>query len=494
MNRILAGLAAALALTAPAYSQTNPTAAEARTAAAAAAAPVRVTIDNGVLVGESANGVNYFRGVPFAKPPIGVLRWAPPARPDNWPGERSAVAFEPPCPQPVNIDQRTSNGGGVSGVQSEDCLYLEVTAPANPQRAPVVVWLYGGAGYLGAGHLGSYNGASNAQQNVITVAINYRLGAMANFNHPALTAAAGANTPVGNYALQDAVAALQWVKRNIAQFGGDPNNVTLSGQSAGAAMVVSLLSVPSARGLFHKAIVESGAAIGPGSTLAAIEQRGVAAATALGLPNATAAQLRAVSAQTLVANTATRSGVGSPVDGRFRTTSTIDALNAGTETDVPVMIGSNYGEGGFDAARTVAKLTGDAGAGAWLYNFAYVPSFRSEWREGPIHSGEIMFAFNSLDTSSWATGPNGTVNAADREVARRVNSCWIAFYRMAANARSLSCADGFTWPAYTDAGDDAAQFQATPRVVKSRTIRNGPPQPAAAAPAPAPAAPAPTNR
>ena len=147
MKRSLAGLASlAVFATAVAVAQT-PT-------APAKPAAAKVTIDAGVLAGEVANGVRVFRGVPFAKAPVGDLRWKAPVKPAAWPGERAAVAFEPACPQPVNIDQKTSNGGGVSGVQSEDCLYLNVYAPENAKNAPVVVWLYGGASFLGAGHLG----------------------------------------------------------------------------------------------------------------------------------------------------------------------------------------------------------------------------------------------------------------------------------------------------------------------------------------------------
>lgn len=435
-------------------------------------APVKATLDSGVIVGERQDGVNYFRGVPFARPPVGALRWKAPQKPDTWSVERAAVAWEPPCPQPTNPDGKTTNGGGVAGVTSEDCLYLNVYAPPNVKNAPVVVWLYGGASYLGAGHLGSYNGASNAKQGVITIPINYRLGTLGAFSHPALTRGGDG----GGFALMDAVAALEWVKRNAAAFGGDPNNVTLAGQSAGAAMVVNPLSVPSAKGLYQKAIVESGALLSPGTALKTAEEAGVKAAQALGLPaSATAAQLRAVSAQTIVANAATQRGGSPAVDGKFRTTATIDALNAGSEIDVPVMIGSNSGEGGFDGARKIANLAGDTGAGAWLYNFAYVPDFRkAEWKKGAIHSAEIMFAFDSIPTSSWA-GPAGAINDKDRAVAKRVNSCWVAFFKMDAKAKSLTCADGFNWPAYTDAGDDAAQFGETPRLVKSKTIPNGPP-------------------
>lgn len=463
MKRYCAGLLVASLLAAPMMAQQP------------AVKTVKATVDSGVLVGEAKDGVNVFRGVPFAKPPVGNLRWKAPQKPDKWLGDRAALAFEPPCPQPVNADQKTANGGGVAGVQSEDCLYLNVYAPANASKAPIVLWLYGGASYLGAGHLGSYDGTSNAKAGVITIPINYRLGALGTFSHPALSKEGGAT---GGYALMDAVAALEWVKRNAAAFGGDPDNITLAGQSAGAAMVVNLLSIPPAKGLYQKAIIESGALLRPGITQAAAEEDGIKAATALGLTgkDATAAQLRSVSAQTIVANPGTQRGFGAPNDGKFKTVATVDALNAGNEIDVPVLIGSNSGEGGFDAARTIAKLSGDSGAGAWLYNFAYVPAFRkASWKSGAIHSAEIMFAFDSIDTSSWSVSTTGGVDANDRAVAKLVNSCWVAFYKMAPTAKSLTCANGFTWPAYTDASDDAAQFLDKPKLVKSKTTPNGPP-------------------
>ena len=485
---LIAGVLSTAALaTAPALTQTA--------SQANKPTPAKATVDSGVLIGETLEGVNVFRGVPYAKPPTGELRWKAPVKPDQWRGERSAVAFEPPCPQPTSVDGKTANGGGVAGVTAEDCLYLNVYAPANAGKAPVVVWLYGGAFYLGAGHLGSYSGTSNAKNGVVTVAINYRLGSLGSFAHPALTKEAGASGWTGGFALMDAVAALEWVKRNAAAFGGDPNNVTVAGQSAGAMMVMDLLAIPAAKGLYHKAVIQSGTMMLAGSPkLADAEKRGADAVTTLGLPGAqaTAAQLRSVSAQTLVAHPATRtgfsmpmarsadgqadlaSGFGAPIDGRFKTTSTLDALNAGTEIDVPVLVGTNSGEPGFDGARTVAKLTGDAGAGAWLYQFAYVPQFRkSEWQNGAIHSAELMFTFDSIDSAAWAQGTAGKADDADRAFAKLVNSCWIAFYKMAPQAKSLTCAAGVKWPAYTAAGDEAMQFKDKPQLVKSKTIPNG---------------------
>ncbi len=243
-----------------------------------------------------------------------------------------------------------------------------------------------------------------------------------------------------------------------------------------------LLSVPRAKGLFHKAIIQSGANIRPDSKLPDAEESGVQTANALGLPgaDATAAQLRSVSAQSLVsAYGALRAAMtplnSFPNDGRFKTISTIDALNAETEFDVPVMIGANSGETGMDAARTIAKLAGDSGAGAWLYQFAYVPEFRSaEWANGAVHSAELLFSFDSADTSSWAASAGGKINDKDRAVAKRVNSCWVAFYKMDPQEKSFTCADGFTWPAYTEADDNAVRFEDVPKLVGSKTIPNGP--------------------
>lgn len=446
------------------------------TTATAETEPVKATFDAGVLVGENKDGVNYFRGVPFAKPPIGELRWKAPQRPAAWAGERAATAYEPACPQPTNLDGKSPNGGGVWGATSEDCLYLQVTAPENADNAPIMVWFYGGASYLGGAHLGSYEGTTNAKNGVITIPVNYRLGALGAFAHPALTAEADENESLSGYALMDAVEALRWVQRNARAFGGDPNNVTIAGQSAGGFMVVNLLSIPEAEGLFHKAIVQSGAGLRQSQTLAESEKRGATAATALGLDgaNATADELRSVSAQSFVANTSTRRGLGPARDGRFRTRDTVDALEAGTEYDVPVLVGSNAGEGGFNSAKRLASLAGDEGAPAFLYRFTHTPDFRkSEWRNGPIHSAELMFTFDSIDTSSWA---GDGVNRRDRNTADKINSCWVAFMKAERNATELQCADGFTWPAHTTDNDAVADLSSNPSVKKASEQPDGPPR------------------
>jgi para-nitrobenzyl esterase len=141
-------------------------------ATATLAEPVKVTVESGTLVGEVTDGVTSFRSIPYAKPPIGPLRWQPPQKVEKWTVDRAATQFRLPCPQPTNPDGKTSNGGGVSGPTSEDCLYLNVHAPANARNAPVMVWLYGGASYLGGGHLGSYNAPSFSKNGVIIVTTN----------------------------------------------------------------------------------------------------------------------------------------------------------------------------------------------------------------------------------------------------------------------------------------------------------------------------------
>jgi para-nitrobenzyl esterase len=453
----------------------------------AVAAPVKVKIDSGVLAGDAEGGVARFKGVPFAKPPVGPLRWAPPQTPSPWTGERDATTFQLPCPQPVNADGKP-NGGGVAGATAEDCLYLNVWAPPGAKKAPVMLWLYGGAGYLGAGHLGSYDGSVFAKDGVIVVTINYRLGALGTFAHPSLSRAAKPGEGLVSYALMDAVAGLDWVRRNIAAFGGDPTNVTLFGQSAGGQMVVNLLSVPSAKGLFHKAIVESGAGLGRATPLAGAEANGVKAATALGLPGEAASveQLRAVPADRIVANDAVRRGTGRAVDGRFATTATVDALANGTEIDVPLILGANTGEGGFDSARRIAGLAAK-GAPSYLYQFGYVPDWRAaEQPNGAPHSAELVYVFDSWATSSYGSPK---VTAKDRAVSARVHSCWVAFAKASATAKGFSCADGFRWQPYTPEGDFVARFGESPDAGKGAVIEASAPRTGPAA-APAPARPA----
>ena len=442
--------------------------------------PVRVEIANGALSGSRENDVLVFRGVPYAAPPVGDLRWRAPQPVANWTGVRAATAHEPPCVQPVDVDSTVANFGGVNGAQSEDCLYLTIHAPSGAKGAPVLVWFHGGAFFLGAGHLGSYDGTANAAQGVITVSVNYRLGAMANFLHPALdaeaTAAGGARAsePRGNYALQDSVAALRWIEQNIAAFGGDPDNVTVAGQSAGGGIVTNLLSLPSAKGLFDKAIVQSGSLLLPDREPQAARDMAVAALGTIGVDESVDAKgLRSVSAQTFAASEKLRTGVFFTSDAAFKPRTTLAALKDGSEFDVPLLVGSNKGERGFAAARTFAGLAGDSGAPAFLYRFDHTPAFRSaEWADGPIHSAELMFTFDSIDLSSWG---GAKADAADRALAKQVNACWVAFARMPKGARSLECGDGFAWQPYGALGETAIFGSSGPTMTSGLDLPDGPP-------------------
>jgi len=431
---------------------------------------VRLKTDSGVLVGVSEGGVNSFKGFPFAKPPVGDLRWRPPQR-VSWKGELQATKFALPCPQPTTADGK-ANGGGVSGATSEDCLYMNVWAPKNARNAPVMLWLYGGAGYLGAGHLGAYDGSAFAKQGVIVVTINYRLGMLGNYAHPALTKAAPAGEPVANYALMDAIAGLDWIQRNGKALGADTNNVTLFGQSAGGMMVSALLASPAAKGRFQKAIIHSGASLGGGRDMTQAEASGAKIASALGLPGeaATTEQLRALAPEKMVNDPAARSGVYVVMDGKVRTTATRDGFGNGATADVPLIVGSNNGERGAGAAGEAVELASTHGkAAAWQYYFTYVPAWRTaEQPKGAPHSAEIPYAFDSLATA--ATGGGARVTDADRAVARRMNSCWVAFAKAPVTAKSLTCADGFVWPARTAENDAVAVFGEKPAVAKAAPI------------------------
>ncbi|HWU26043.1 MAG TPA: carboxylesterase/lipase family protein [Rhizomicrobium sp.] len=212
---------------------------------------------SGRLLGTRRGAVASFKGIPFAAPPLGKLRWRLPEPAAPWAGLRAATTFGPNCPQaPTQIE---SLMGMAVGEQSEDCLYLNIWTPAcDDARRPVMVWIHGGAFVLGAGSHGVYNGRRLAERDIVVVTINYRLGA---FGFLALGPASNGDLPgSGAEGIADQIFALDWVRRNIAQFGGDPENVTIFGESAGGMSVSALLASPPARGLFHKAIAQSGGA------------------------------------------------------------------------------------------------------------------------------------------------------------------------------------------------------------------------------------------
>ncbi len=220
-------------------------------------APPVLKIARGEIRGKTDAGVATYLGIPFAAPPIGTLRWKPPQPPAAWSGVRDCTQFGPACPQPAGL-----GGQRDVGKQDEDCLYLNVwTAARTGEKKPVMVWIHGGGCTTGAGSLPYYNGAALAKAGVVLVTINYRLGPLGYLAHPLLSKESSEGVS-GNYGHLDQIAALRWVRDNIAAFGGDPECVTIFGESAGALSVCRLMISPQAKGLFHRAIAQSGGAHG----------------------------------------------------------------------------------------------------------------------------------------------------------------------------------------------------------------------------------------
>jgi len=213
---------------------------------------------SGTLVGSDGQ-IRAYKGIPYAAPPVGDLRWKPPQPAKVWDGVRETHQFSPVCPQPGSSYNLESSASIATQEQSEDCLYLNVWtgAVSSDERRPVMLWIHGGGLINGSGSRPKEDGAALARKGAVLVTINYRLGPLGYLAHPELTAESEHNSS-GNYGLLDQIAALQWVQRNIASFGGDPNRVTIFGVSAGSWSVSYLVATPLAKGLFHQAIGESG--------------------------------------------------------------------------------------------------------------------------------------------------------------------------------------------------------------------------------------------
>ncbi|MBT3377427.1 MAG: carboxylesterase family protein [Lentisphaerae bacterium] len=315
-----------------------------------------VRIDSGRIRGTvtADPDVRVYRGIPFAQPPVAKLRWRPPQPVAAWPEVRDCVAYGPSCVQPAAKIIKE-----VEGERSEDCLYLNVwTSGTTGVRRPVMVWIHGGGFTIGSGAQKEYDGQSFAANGAVLVTINYRLGPLGFMAHPALSAESPRGIS-GNYGLLDQIAALQWVKRNIAAFGGDPRNVTIFGESAGGVSVGCLLASPLAKGLFHRAIMQSGVAArstplrGTPVRGKSAETAGIEVARQLGIQgNAKAAALRAVPADKLLKAANPRVGLfgkGQPfwpcVDGHVLPEPPLETIVSGEHNDVPVMLGSNADEG-----------------------------------------------------------------------------------------------------------------------------------------------------
>jgi para-nitrobenzyl esterase len=461
---------------------------------AAAQEPPRVRIDSGTVLGRQSGPAMVFRSIPYAAPPLGPLRWKPPAPVEHWREPLQAGGKPgPACMQPLAPAGGT-NAGGYAGPISEDCLTLDVTAPfPRGKRAPVMVWIPGGGNFAGGANVPSYDAVNFARDGVMVVTPNFRLGALGFFAHPALTREAPASQPLVNYGLMDQIAVLQWVRRNIAAFGGDPGRVTLAGESAGGGDTLALLAVPAARGLFQRAIAQSGGGWDEPAPLAAREAQGVALGARLGLPGgqAAAGQLRALPAEKLI----TSEG-GLAVDGRLLREGRVETFAAGRAADVPLMIGSNSNEASLmgpgaatlpttpnlDAAyadapseaekrrqmfndqvmgapaRWIAAMT-SAGEPSFLYYFSYVPERQRQnaegtnknARPGTNHASEIPFVFDSLDA---VPGRTPLITPSERAAAALTHSCWVGFIRTG----RPRCAGGQPWPAYDPKSDQLLEI------------------------------------
>jgi para-nitrobenzyl esterase len=312
-------------------------AANALPARGADAPTVRVT--GGVVGGALADDVRVFKNIPFAAPPVGPLRWKAPAPVVPWTGVRDGTAFGPECVQP---------GPPGGPAQSEDCLTLNVWAPAKPRNWPVIFWIYGGGFVTGSASQPVYDGAALAKRGVIVVTMNYRLNVLGFMAHPQLTAESPDHTS-GNYGLLDQVAALQWVRANIGAFGGDTHNVTIAGESAGAGSVSALLTMPLAKGLYARAIMESPPVFRPELTLAQAEAQGAAIGPDI-------AALRALPAAALLSKmkvldpdtrVTTALPTGPIVDGVVVPADERTMYATKRVVPVPLIIGNNTDEGRF---------------------------------------------------------------------------------------------------------------------------------------------------
>jgi para-nitrobenzyl esterase len=308
-----------------------------------------------------AGGGAQFLGIPYAEPPLGNLRWRPPVPGKHWTGIRNADAYGTPCSQPVLGEWNRQD----AALGREDCLYLNVDVPQWPAKGPlpVMFWIHGGSNLGGSGTGSLYNDGTLAAHGVVVVTINYRLGIFGFLAHPALTAESAQHAS-GDYGLLDQILALKWVHENIARFGGDPNNVTVFSQSAGAMDTGMLMTSPLARDLFQKAITESGTALAPPlTTLATAEQNGLKAA-ALVDPEAkntssvaSLAELRRVPAEELLTKAVPlfRAGlVGPDVDGWVIPRPPGQVFSSGQEAAVPVLMGTTTRE--FESSASPEEL------------------------------------------------------------------------------------------------------------------------------------------
>ena len=438
-------------------------------------APLDVVIDSGRIRGALEAGVKSWKGIPFATPPVGPLRWRAPEPVARWAGVKDATAYGHDCMQlPF-----PSDAAPLGTEPAEDCLVINVWAPEKATRGrklPVIVWIYGGGFVNGGSSPPTYSGANLAKQGVVFVSFNYRLGRFGTFVHPQLTAEAKGG-PTGNFGFMDQLAALQWVKRNVAAFGGDPGNVTLVGESAGGMSVNTMVTSPMARGLIHRAVVMSG---GDGS---ARTEGGTAAAQAASLaysvskgisaddPQAVA-KLRALAATDIVdglnleaffAPKAPPPPYSGPfVDGALAVEPG-QSYRSGNFARIPFMIGATSNDIGAPTGYMVAGARALAGtiAGhqvpAYHYRFSYAANSLN--KQGADHASDIPFFFDTQ-----AIKYADKTSARDNRVGRVISAYLVNFAKTGdPNGAGLP-----KWPLYTRATDQIMDFAADGRAVAGK--------------------------
>jgi para-nitrobenzyl esterase len=503
MKSILVVVAAAFALIGAASAQ------------AVLSKPAPIRVETGLVQGVVENGLIVYRGIPFAAPPIGELRWRPPLPSAHWKGVRQADKFAPGCMQePV----WASVVGQADLPFSEDCLYLNIWTPARSpkERLPVMVWIHGGGFVSGFTSLRLYSGDNLAKKGVVVVSIAYRVGPLGFLAYPELSAESGAHGS-GNYGILDQIAALGWVKRNIAAFGGDPNRVTIFGESAGGISVSMLTASPLAKGLFQGAIVESGGSFAPAKwddeggenvlQLPLAERRGGELLNALGAH--TIADARKLPAAAL-----SKAGGGVldrfwPVlDGYVIVDDQYKLYRAGKYNDTPVLIGTNSDEGAVFVNSTTpaayvdfvrsrfgpfadqifaaypggseeqalrsqrdvwretafawntwawARLQSRTGGGkVFAYYFSHRPPYpdTAQYRTwGASHGSELQYVFGHDNSPTPAWTPT------DKRLADAISSFWVNFAKTGdPNGPGLP-----KWPAFTETNPLALEFSDNPQ-------------------------------
>jgi len=453
--------------------------------------------ESGMVAGirNEQKNVTAFKGIPFALPPVGNMRWKAPAAPQPWTGTRKCGSFgpSPMQPKPVSFLMLSPEFLIPDSPMSEDCLYLNVwtAATSATEKRPVFIWIYGGGFTTGGAAAPAYDGEALASKGVVFVSFNYRLGIFGFLSHPELTAESPQHSS-GNYGLLDQIAALQWIKKNIAAFGGDPNNVTIDGQSAGSMSVNCLLASPLAKGLFHRAIAESGNLILPNTfiktpNLQSAEDQGKKWAAKLNKP--TINELRNIPATELL-----HEGMGlygPVVDGLVLDASIPDTYAKGNQNHVPLIVGWNAGEGivfavksreefaktlrqvfgdDYDAAQKLypsdteeenlssqfslsrdmligvstykwAEMESSTGSkNVYVYNFTRKPPPNDKLSKyGAFHTAEIPFALDNLHLF------NRPWEEVDKNLSATMSDYWVQFAKTGnPNAGSLS-----QWPAFT---------------------------------------------